>query len=322
MVVESPSVGRSLKVLDFGLSKLVDRPLDATQQTIPGRVLGTPMYMAPEQWKSEPVDHRTDLYAASLILYEMLAGQLPFSGRDMTEAMVKTTSEAPPPLVEVRPSLDSEELEAIVQRGLAKQREERYQSAAEMLAELEEVDFGDLTPSSPRRTQMRRTTTRARRKAAPAKRGPSPALLVGGAVGLLAAAGLVWMLVGSGASGGGASALVSQLPDAERTAEQREYLDALQQAEKLLADGDPSAAIAAVDRAIAMPSSDAEGYVVRAQICRRRSELDTALADYGPRSRALPRLRRGCRRHRLRPPVAARPAEGREAGGRRLGGLR
>lgn len=280
MVVESPSVGRSLKVLDFGLSKLVDRPLDVSQQTIPGRVLGTPLYMAPEQWKSEPVDHRTDLYAATLILYEMLAGKPPFGAHDVTEVMVKTTSEPPPLLTESLPSLEvSDDLEDIVQRGLAKDREERYQSAAEMLQDLEGIDF-----DQPLRATSRRSPRRSQRmrRPAPAAKARNPLQLVGVVAGVLGVVALAaYFAVGSGgASASSEAPLVRQLPAEQRDADQKQYLGLLADAQERLAESDPSAAIAIVDRALKMPCADAEGYVVRAEISRRRADDDTAMADY------------------------------------------
>ena len=141
-----------VKLLDFGISKLI-QPLDegdATGLTSTGQVLGTPQYLAPEQAHGvETVDHRADIYAMGVILYEMLTGELPFSGKSVFEVLMKHAQEPPEPPTARRPELGiPADLERIALRALAKKPEDRFASAAEMLAALQGAT---LDPSPPGR---------------------------------------------------------------------------------------------------------------------------------------------------------------------------
>jgi serine/threonine-protein kinase len=155
MVVRSASGGmlQTVKVLDFGLSKLVDRPLDASLTEV-GRVMGTPLYMSPEQVSGDTVDHRTDIYAAGLILYEMLSGKTPFSGKTLQEILGKHLKELPPSVVESNPDLRvSEDVDAVLVRALEKDRADRFQSAEEMMTALRECRLdGPQASATPRKS--------------------------------------------------------------------------------------------------------------------------------------------------------------------------
>jgi len=130
-----------VKVLDFGLAKAVDDDVHATiAATISeaGQVLGTAAYMAPEQIRGETVDARTDLFAFGIVLYELAAGRRPFTGAsnaDITSAILR---DAPVPLRSVRTELPPD-LERIVERCLAKNPRERYQTALDVLTELKRI---------------------------------------------------------------------------------------------------------------------------------------------------------------------------------------
>jgi tetratricopeptide (TPR) repeat protein len=263
MVVEGPDLELSIKVLDFGLSKLVDHPLDVSQRSLPGRVVGTPLYMAPEQWRGEEVDSRADLYSASLILYEMLAGERPFSAQNITEVMVKTTSEPAPSLRESRTAIAvSAELDAVVKKGLAKNRDERFQTASDMVRALDEVPL-DAAPV---------------RRRVPRRIIAASALVVGVAALVGVAA---WTLGrGSGESARATTALLSARAETALAPDERRYVDALRNARKLIHENDLDAARAAVDRAVALPCVDAEGYVVRGLLDRARRDADVALVDF------------------------------------------
>jgi len=117
------------KIVDFGLAKLI-RPEDSESLTRTGALIGTPSYMSPEQCRSEPTDHRCDIYSIGCMLYEMLTGAKPFAATNIIEIYMKHAQEAPPPLVlsDVHPQLSSK-LQQIVHRCLEKNRENRYQSA-------------------------------------------------------------------------------------------------------------------------------------------------------------------------------------------------
>ena len=140
-----------VKLLDFGLARTSDAEVtrslgSVTELTSPGMVMGTPRYMAPEQVTGEPVDVRSDLFAAGAILFEMLAGRPAFAGRNVVEILHATLHEQPPALMG-SPAVAA--LDRVIRRALAKRPSERPSSAEAMAAELRAVrgDFGDDTPA-------------------------------------------------------------------------------------------------------------------------------------------------------------------------------
>jgi serine/threonine-protein kinase len=116
-------------VLDFGLAKLLGDPTGALTST--GAVLGTPHYMAPEQIEDRPLDARTDVYAASVILFELVTGRRPFEGANDFDIMAGHVNRRPPPPRALEPSV-SIELQSLVLAGLAKDPAKRFQTAAAM----------------------------------------------------------------------------------------------------------------------------------------------------------------------------------------------
>ena len=134
--------GRALqvKVGDFGIAKL-QNPSDAAQLTATGAVVGTAKYLAPEQVMGGTPDPRTDVYALGVVLYEMLCGRAPFQAdTELATALQHVRSEAPP-LCGLRPDVP-DTLEAVVARAMAKDPDERYQSAAAFRAALLALDVG------------------------------------------------------------------------------------------------------------------------------------------------------------------------------------
>jgi eukaryotic-like serine/threonine-protein kinase len=133
------------KVLDFGIAKVAREdefadPVD-TQRT--GTVFGTPRYMSPEQATGGTLDARSDLYSLGVILYQMLAGRAPFIDDDALVVMARHVREQPPSFSAVAPELNlPARIEALVRRALSKRVEERPQSAAEFITELD-VAFED-----------------------------------------------------------------------------------------------------------------------------------------------------------------------------------
>jgi tRNA A-37 threonylcarbamoyl transferase component Bud32 len=127
-----------VKLLDFGISKILQPVEGSTAVTGTGVVMGTPQYIAPEQAHGAPdVDHRVDIYAMGVILYEMLTGSLPFTGRSMLEVVMKHVQEPPQPMRERRPDLAIPiGLERVVLKALSKKPGDRYTSAEEMLEAL------------------------------------------------------------------------------------------------------------------------------------------------------------------------------------------
>jgi serine/threonine protein kinase len=132
------------KLLDFGLVKLVepetlagdpDAPTRAQVHTGPGVVMGTANYMSPEQAKGMTADARTDLWSLGAVLYEMVTGHVPFVANTATETLALILQKEPPPLTRYSDEVPPE-LERIVAKSLTKDREERYQSAKDLLIDL------------------------------------------------------------------------------------------------------------------------------------------------------------------------------------------
>jgi serine/threonine protein kinase/Flp pilus assembly protein TadD len=135
-----------VKVLDFGLAKLVERtpsqfvdseaPTSIPMKSEAGSVIGTAVYMSPEQARGIPVDVRTDIFSLGVVIYEMVARCLPFKGADTIEILASILSDREPlPIARYEPDAPAE-LERIVEKSLAKERDERYQSAKELVIDL------------------------------------------------------------------------------------------------------------------------------------------------------------------------------------------
>ncbi len=119
-----------VKLIDFGISKFTESPgSESMSMTKTGMLVGTPFYMSPEQARGvKEVDHRSDLYAVGVILYEALAGRVPFFAESFNDLLFKVVLEAPPPIEEHVPGLDPA-IVAIVNKAMARNPDERYQSA-------------------------------------------------------------------------------------------------------------------------------------------------------------------------------------------------
>jgi serine/threonine-protein kinase len=126
------------KLLDFGVSKMHQEP-GTTGLTMTGVAMGTPSYMAPEQFfDARSVDARADLYSVAVMLYELLGGRLPFDANSYAELIVKVRTEAPRPLAEVAPAVPAG-LAQVVMRGLSRERDDRYASAGAFARALQEA---------------------------------------------------------------------------------------------------------------------------------------------------------------------------------------
>jgi serine/threonine-protein kinase len=130
-----------VKVTDFGLSRFFAGEQPATHLTQSGVTMGTPLYMSPEQVQGKPVDHRSDIYSFGVTSYHLLSGEPPFRGATAFDVALKHVQEAPRPLAELRPDLPAD-LCAIVQKMMAKNPDERYQSAREIIRDLNKVREG------------------------------------------------------------------------------------------------------------------------------------------------------------------------------------
>ena len=120
----------TVKVTDFGIARITD-----SSKTKTGLVLGTPSFMSPEQLAGKKVDGRSDLYSLGVMLFQMLAGVLPFRGDSMAELMYKIANEEAPDVRIVRPELP-EALARVVARALSKRPEIRYQDGGQFAADL------------------------------------------------------------------------------------------------------------------------------------------------------------------------------------------
>jgi eukaryotic-like serine/threonine-protein kinase len=222
------------KVLDFGIAKIQQpegvRDMDITAANL---VIGTPQYMSPEQCsQSGPIDARSDVYSFGIIVYEMLAGRVPFTGESPTVIMMKQVQDEPPSIYEFRPDLPAA-VAQIISRALAKQPDDRFQSAGELskaLAEASEFEQSSVIAAAPAtvpnspvvapaedldeetivrpRQPLDEVTVVARRESAPLAQPPTagpPAgvnpwrILVPAAIALVAVFGVVFLLTrGSG----------------------------------------------------------------------------------------------------------------------------
>jgi serine/threonine protein kinase len=151
---EEPITERTEAVLtDFGLVRIAQ----AVTQTASGSVSGTPAYMSPEQAQGVKVDHRSDIYSLGVVLYEMIAGRIPFEGDTSWTLIFKHINEPPPSIAGIQPAVQK-----VIDRALAKKPEDRYQTARALAADYMEA-IGMLAEASTLRMSL------------PASRTPSPA---------------------------------------------------------------------------------------------------------------------------------------------------
>ncbi len=192
-----------VKVLDFGLAKLTEaKRREATTQghaadlarTKPGVVMGTINYMSPEQAQGLEVDQRSDVFSLGVLLYEMLAGALPFKGLSTAAVLDAIVHHQPLPLRQIKSDL-SPELERIISHALEKDPELRYQSIADLRAELKQVQKA---LDSAATDEVLRQTTGSISPAKPAAR--RKIVFAASAIVVAATAGLLWWLIGSNRS--------------------------------------------------------------------------------------------------------------------------
>ncbi len=170
------------KVLDFGIAKIMHGEADeitgGKTLTMAGAIFGTPHYMSPEQVHGQKIDHRTDVYSMGVIIYELLAGKAPFDGATPMAVMMAQASKAPPDIRETAPDADiTDAVAELINECLAKDREERIQSAGELITRIQQVQYemGEITSTNARLFfDAQKLEARAnRRSGAPASARPS-----------------------------------------------------------------------------------------------------------------------------------------------------
>jgi eukaryotic-like serine/threonine-protein kinase len=135
-----------VKVADFGIAKVTGQ---STELTVAGSVMGSPQYLSPEQIRGEDLDGRSDIFSLGVVLYELLSQKRPFDGDTITTLVYQILHKEPPPISELRAVPDR--LEALLRRMLAKNRDERFATAADLSAEVAacERELSDETLSAP-----------------------------------------------------------------------------------------------------------------------------------------------------------------------------
>ncbi len=140
-MTKTPDGNDMVKIVDFGIAKVSDQDsADKTKLTQTGELLGTPLYMSPEQCTGDEVDERSDIYSFGCIMHEVLSGKSPFAAENSVKVILRHLNEAPPALpTNLGISAD---LKEVIARCLEKHRENRYKNAVDLHIDLERVVDG------------------------------------------------------------------------------------------------------------------------------------------------------------------------------------
>jgi len=171
MIQSGGSVREQIRILDFGLAKIKSDLFGSFVGAKTTGIIGSPYYMAPEQWSDEDTDKRCDVYSLGIMLYQMLMGDVPFGGTGIPVIMKKHLMEPPPPLALPDNGI-SPELEKVVHHALEKEAENRTPSAEAFIAELEKAvgTLGGARVKSKRSRKAKNPATASRRKTTDATR--------------------------------------------------------------------------------------------------------------------------------------------------------
>jgi serine/threonine protein kinase/tetratricopeptide (TPR) repeat protein len=262
----------SVKVLDFGMAKIKD--YSETLRTQAGRIMGTPLYMSPEQSTGDAADRRSDIYSAGLVLYEALTGKPPFQGKSVTEILLKQGSEKAIPPSQKRPDLDiPAAIDGVVMKALEKNPDDRYQTADEMLDEMLAAAGIEAAAASPRLSHRQRTVSMP----APKRRSLGPWIAIGAAV-LLIGAVAALLLPGRGSAAH--ASRVSLKPEKSRSATEAQYVALLGEASRAINARRYNDALEALKAALDSPVRDAEVYYLQGQAFLGKGDPAAAAADF------------------------------------------
>jgi len=274
MLVERDGQRDVVKILDFGIAKVTQPQSAGEALTQAGVIFGTPEYLSPEQALGEAVDARADIYAAGVILYEMLAGRRPFENEDKVKIISMHLSHAPPRIRDVNPAVDVPlPLEQAIMQSLEKSREHRFATATAFLQALDDAETpGDASgPVANAPTVMDGARLPVLQRFQRAGRGRVAAALV--AVALLAG-GIVIVK----RHGGRAAALVATPPKPAPTPP--DMADRYKKVEGWLEEGNLAAARRLLEQALSERPRDGRVRYMMGRVAFADDRHQEALANY------------------------------------------
>ena len=202
-----------VKIVDFGIAKMSDIETDGApgrKLTKTGMIFGTPEYMSPEQAGGRDLDHRVDVYALGIILYECLAGRVPFEGDTFMGILTQHLTEDAPAIDQVNPNAKvSQELELVIRKALAKSPDDRYQDTEELAEAIVCALDGRLSRATRRTPPSALGLPLVSDLGAVPRRKTSPLVWATAALGAVGA--VAWFVLGS-LTGPGGEAEASQVP--------------------------------------------------------------------------------------------------------------
>jgi serine/threonine protein kinase len=148
MLVRGTTSADHAKVLDFGIARTLQQVAkDGSRVTQTGDLMGSPVYMSPEQCLGQKLDERSDIYSLGIVMYEALTGKIPFEAPNAVQILLKQINDEPKPPSAVRPDFNfSPRLDRLLLKAMAKKPEDRWQSIDEVIAELHATAKGDALP--------------------------------------------------------------------------------------------------------------------------------------------------------------------------------
>ncbi len=186
MLVNNGEEGESVKIVDFGIAKLLLDDDDQVQHlTQTGEVFGSPLYMSPEQCRGEKLDNRSDIYSMGVLMYEALTGRSPLRGSNVLETMQKQLRETPDPIVDERaPDSLLKRLNTVVMKALAKDPTARYKTMSEL-----EIDLNNALISAEKEWKHRAKSLKRTYRSLSAKETKTRKMIAASVIGLVVCLG-------------------------------------------------------------------------------------------------------------------------------------